>query len=129
MTKRESVERLISEVVEKFKSLDVCVNNAGITAKGAFETESVASIERIVAVNYTAVVTISNLAVKQMLRQKTGGCIVNISSMSGVIPFTLDPVYTGTKFAVVGFTRSMSRFWKKQKIKVNAVCPLFSAQI
>ncbi len=125
VTNAAKVQQLIDSIVAKFKRIDVVVNNAGITAKGVFEEEPLKSIELIVNVNYTAVVLISNLALKQMLKQKEGGCIINISSMSGVIPFTLDPVYTGTKFAVVGFTRSMTRYWKRQKVKVNAVCPFF----
>ena len=118
------MERLFNDVIGKYKRIDVLINNAGITSKCAFEDESIQRSAQVVGVNFTAVAICTQYAVKQMLKQKSGGSIVNISSMSGIIPFTLDPVYTGTKFAVVGFTQSL-KYLHKRNIKVNAVCPFF----
>lgn len=129
--KKGDLERVFQVAKDEFGSVHVLVNNAGVTMHrelvgGESDAGVAEEVERCVGINLTAVIQGTRLAVRAMRESKVrDGVVVNISSMSGVIPFTLDPVYTATKFGVVGLTRSCEKFNKLFGVRVNAVCPFF----
>nr|KAG5689895.1 hypothetical protein BaRGS_023643 [Batillaria attramentaria] len=86
--------------VTKFGAVDICVNNAGIVHETLWE--------KMIAVNMTAVIRGSQLALEHMRRDRggRGGIIVNTASIAGLGPYSSIPVYAATKHAVVGFTTS-----------------------
>lgn len=117
------VEGLVKATIDRLGRLDILVNSAGVAAGGAVDQPNldVAAINRMYAINVTAVVTACRAAARVM---GEGGRIINIGSClaeRSAFPGMAD--YTATKAAVVGFTKGAARDLAKRKITVNVVQP------
>ncbi len=116
----------IAEVAtSRFGSIDALINNAGIYFSKPFTDYTVEDLRSLVSVNIEGFLFISQLAIKQMLTQKTGGSIVNITStmvdhpiagINATVPMI-------TKGGLEAATRSLAMEYAKQGIRVNAVAP------
>jgi NAD(P)-dependent dehydrogenase (short-subunit alcohol dehydrogenase family) len=109
----------------KFGSIDALVNNAGIYFSKAFTDYTVYDLRSLVSVNIEGFLFISQLAIKQMLAQKTGGSIVNITTtlVDHPIAGVNSAVPMITKGGLEAVTRSLAMEYVKQGIRVNAVAP------
>lgn len=118
VSKSESVETAFSQAFDHFKKIDCLVNNAGINAqkKGLLNFDE-KIMDEVIGVNEKGVY----LCTKAALTKMTEGTIVNVSSTVALVGGT-DPVYSGTKAAILGFTKSMAKNLAP-KIRVNAVAP------
>jgi NAD(P)-dependent dehydrogenase (short-subunit alcohol dehydrogenase family) len=123
VAKFEDVENLINTTVEKFGSLDVIVNNAGIGPNLLKTHESLLKDwDRVISVNQTGVFYCMKVALQQFLKQGHGN-IVNIASLAGLKASPNNISYSASKFAVVGMTKSAAMEYATKNIRVNAVCP------
>ena len=123
VAKFEDVENLINATVEKFGSLDVIVNNAGIGPNLLKTHESLLKDwDRVISVNQTGVFYCMKVALQQFLKQGHGN-IVNIASLAGLKASPSNISYSASKFAVVGMTKSAAMEYATKNIRVNAVCP------
>ena len=116
----------IAEVAKsKFGSIDALVNNAGIYFSKPFTDYTIDDLRSLVSVNIEGFLFISQLAIKQMLAQKTGGSIVNITSTMVDHPIAgiNSAVAMITKGGLEAVTRSLAMEYAKQGIRVNAVAP------
>jgi NAD(P)-dependent dehydrogenase (short-subunit alcohol dehydrogenase family) len=116
----------IAEVaISKFKSIDTLVNNAGIFFSKPFTDYTVDDLRSLVSVNIEGFLFITQLAIKQMLAQKGGGSIVNITStmVDHPIAGANATVPMITKGGLEAVTRSLAMEYVKQGIRVNAVAP------
>jgi NAD(P)-dependent dehydrogenase (short-subunit alcohol dehydrogenase family) len=120
-----TAEKIVEVATSKFGSIDALVNNAGIFFSKHFTEYTVDDLRSLVSVNIDGFLFISQLTVKQMLAQKSGGSIVNITStmvdhpiagVSATVPMI-------TKGALQAVTRSLAMEYVKQGIRVNAVAP------
>jgi len=117
------VATLFEQVQKQLGGLDVLVNNAGIAGPtGGVETLSLADWERTLAVNITGQFLCARLAVP-LLRQGTGASIVNLSSAAGHLGMPGRSPYSASKWAVVGFTKSLAIELGPDNIRVNAILP------
>ncbi|WP_417583130.1 SDR family NAD(P)-dependent oxidoreductase [Pelagibacterium sp.] len=113
-------DRIAALVKERFGSLQILVNNAGIINRQSIEDTTVAAWNRLISVNVTgAFIGIKTLA--ELLAVK-GGSVINISSNSGFSAH-YDPGYTSSKWALRGLTRAAAMEFASKGIRVNAVCP------
>lgn len=123
----EEVKNLVAETAEKFGSLDIMVNNAGISGNSKMITddpESVDDFKRIFDINVNGVIYGGKYASEQMIKQGNGGAIVNTSSMMGVIGTNIGGTgYCGSKHAVLGITKAWALELAPHNIRVNALCP------
>jgi NAD(P)-dependent dehydrogenase (short-subunit alcohol dehydrogenase family) len=104
--------------------LDIVVNNAGIICgPPPFPDVGDARIAQVIAVNFTAVVLGTRLAVDAMRRRGKPGAIVNTASRAALAPNGNDPVYAATKAGVLMFTQSCKFLHAQLGIRVNAICP------
>ena len=116
----------IAEVaMSRFGSIDALVNNAGIYFSKNFTDYTVDDLRSLVSINIEGFLFISQLAIKQMLVQKSGGSIVNISSTMVDHPIAgiNATVAMITKGGLEAATRSLAMEYAKQGIRVNAVAP------
>jgi NAD(P)-dependent dehydrogenase (short-subunit alcohol dehydrogenase family) len=117
---------LVERAVSAFGRLDIMVNNAGTTALAPAEELAETDWRRVVDVNQTAVFLGSQIAARQLIRQGSGGTIINISSMYGRRAVPLRVAYCTTKAAVIAMTEVLAVEWAKYRIRVNAICPGFT---
>ncbi len=120
---KDEVYSMVDKTVEKFGRLDVMIANAGITFAKPFVEMSVEEWDRVFDINCKGVFLCDQAAARQMLKQKSGK-IVNCSSIAGVQGTTnLLSTYSGSKFAVRGFSQVLSRELAPHGITVNVYCP------
>ncbi|KAI8058267.1 hypothetical protein BDF22DRAFT_652365 [Syncephalis plumigaleata] len=108
--------------VDAFGGIDIVMNNAGISEPGLFPNDP--NWRRVIDINFTAVTLGMELAY-EYLKKRGGGVIVNTGSLSGLYPFSLAPVYSASKGAVITLTRALRPWKREHNIRVNAVAPSF----
>ncbi len=120
---RRQVARLFREALSVLKGLDALINNAGIAGPTAKVEEMVPEEwEQCLAVNITGQFNCARLAVPH-LRKSKNASIVNLSSAAGRLGFPLRTPYAASKWAVVGFTKSLAAELGRDGIRVNAIQP------
>ena len=118
----DALQAFVKDVGERLGRIDVLVNNAGIAAEGVLPMMRPRDIVEAVEVNLTAALVLAQACSRLMLRQGSG-CIVNISSVHGVRGHAGVGVYSATKAALDGLTRSLARELGPRQIRVNSVAP------
>jgi 3-oxoacyl-[acyl-carrier protein] reductase len=118
----DSLRAFVADVAARFGRIDVLVNNAGLAGEGVLPTMQAHEITNVVEVNLTAALMLAQACSRVMLRQG-GGCIINISSVNALRGHRGVAVYSATKAALDGLTRSLARELGERKIRVNSVAP------
>ena len=118
----EEVGAAFASVKERFGSLDILANNAGVSSRTSLYDYTLEEFSKIVDLNLTAVFVCSQAAAR-IMKEQGGGVIVNTSSMVSEYGQPAGCGYPATKFAVNGITKSLARELAKDHIRVNAVAP------
>ena len=119
-----SCEKMVQEVKDTFGSIDVLVNNAGITKDGLLVRMSEEQFDQVTTVNYKSVFNMSKLVGAIMMRQR-GGRIINVSSVAGVHGNAGQFNYSASKAGIIGMTKSAAKELGPRGIQVNAIAPGF----
>jgi len=124
VSKAAEVEALIKATVAHFGHLDIAFNNAGTEGKWVpIITQSEEDWESTIAVNLKGVWLSLKYEIKQMLKQRQGGAIVNMASTMGLIGAAGAAAYTASKHGVIGLTKAAALETAKSGIRINAICP------
>ena len=110
----------VGRVMEAHGRLDVLVNNAGINRIGAFEDTAEATLRKVMEVNLFGPLLLSR-AVLPVMREQGGGCIINVSSLSGIAGLPGDVSYTASKFALEGAIEALRHEVDRWGIRVALV--------
>lgn len=116
----EVCKQLFAEIKKTFGSLDVLVNNAGISYIGLLTDMSIDDWDKIIRNNLTSVFNCCNLCVPDMVAQKKGK-IVNISSVWGNVGASCEVAYSTTKGGIDAFTKALAKELAPSNIQVNAI--------
>lgn len=122
LTKRDKVTESVAHAIDMFGRLDILVNCAGVVFLDDAENLSDEYWDTTIAVNLKAPFVLSQLAARQMIKQKSG-CIINIASQAGFIALDKHIAYTASKAAIIGITKVMAAEWAEYGIRVNAISP------
>lgn len=118
----EEVADAFQSVKEKFGSLDILANNAGVSSRTSLYDYTIEEFKKIMDINVTGVFVCSQAAAR-IMKEQGGGVIINTSSMVSLYGQPSGCGYPISKFAVNGLTKSLARELAKDKIRVNAVAP------
>jgi len=124
VTDREALDAMAAAVKERFGSIDVLVNNAGITKDARLQKMTLAQFDAVIDVNLRGVFHATQAVLPTMLAQGSG-VILNASSVVGIYGNFGQTNYAASKFGVIGFTKTWSRELGPKGIRVNAVAPGF----
>ncbi len=128
-TKKESVEALRDEVVQKLGHVDILVNGAGINSARPFLEIPEEEFDLIMTVNvktvFLACQVFGHYFVERAKREGVGASIINMGSMSGLTPLSRVFTYSMSKAAVHNLTKNLAREWASLGIRVNALVPGF----
>jgi NAD(P)-dependent dehydrogenase (short-subunit alcohol dehydrogenase family) len=121
----ETAARIVQTAVSRFKSIDALVNNAGIIFTKPFTDYTADEFKLLVSTNLEGFLYLTQLSIKQMLKQKTGGSIVTITAalVRNPIRGTLASVPMITKGGLATVTQHLAMEYAKDGIRVNAVAP------
>lgn len=112
----------ITEITQKYGPVDILVNNAGILIMGSFLDISEEEMRRVFETNYFGAVELTRAIVPGMI-ESGSGTIINIASLAGLMGHLFNAAYSGSKHALVGFSRSIRIELKPFNIKVVSVEP------
>ncbi len=120
----KAAEDLINSVLTDFGSLDIVVNNAGITKDGLLMRMSEENWDDVLTVNLKSIFNITKAASKPMMKQRHG-IFVNMSSIVGVQGNAGQSNYSASKAGIIGFTKSIAKELGSRNIRANVIAPGF----
>jgi len=123
-SKFDQAEQLINDIVAEFGSIDIVVNNAGITKDGLLMRMSEENWDDVINVNLKSVFNITKAASKPMMKARKG-VFINMSSVVGVTGNAGQANYAASKAGIVGFTKSIAKELGSRNIRANVVAPGF----
>lgn len=120
----DDAQKLAGQVIEEFGSIDVLINNAGITKDNLLMRISEEDFDKVIEVNLKSVFNMTKAVQRTMLKQRSGS-IINMSSVVGVKGNAGQTNYAASKAGIIGFTKSVALELGSRNIRCNAIAPGF----
>jgi NAD(P)-dependent dehydrogenase (short-subunit alcohol dehydrogenase family) len=124
-TSRKDLEALLAAVLKRSGEVDIVVNGAGINSPTPFFDITDEEFDRIVRVNLKGVFLGCQVFGRHLVGRGRGGSVINMGSMSGIVPLSRVFTYSATKGAVHNLSLNLAREWAPHKVRVNVIVPGF----
>jgi 3-oxoacyl-[acyl-carrier protein] reductase len=117
-------EAFVADVLEKFKTVDICVNNAGISKDNLLMRMTTDQWDEVIRVNLNSVFYMTKQVIRPMMKARSGS-IINMSSVIGEMGNAGQASYAASKAGIIGFTKSVAKELGSRNIRCNAIAPGF----
>lgn len=124
-TSRDDLEALLRHITQQGRNVEILVNGAGVNSPTPFLEITDDEWDQLLNVNLRSVRLACQVFGGHMLERKVSGSIINIASVSAVIPLSRVYTYSATKAAVLSLTKNLAREWSARGVRVNALSPGF----
>ncbi len=118
-------ESLMQSAIDHFQRIDILINNAGITRDNLLARMKVEDWQQVIDTNLSGVYNCCRTVLRPLLKQKSGGRIINLASVAGLHGNTGQANYAAAKGGVIAFTKTLAKELGSRNISVNAVAPGF----
>ena len=122
VSKREEVKQMIDFIIKKYGKIDVLINNAGISENKLFTDVTDEDWQKIINTNLYSVFCVTQEVLPNMIHNKKG-CIINISSVWGIVGASCETIYSVAKAGIDGLTKSLAKELGPSNIRVNSIAP------
>jgi len=122
---KADLEKLLATVLAQSGQVDIVVNGAGVNSPTPFLEISEDEFERIMRINVKGVFLGCQVFGKYLVERGAGGSIINLGSMTGLVPLSRVFTYSASKAAVHNFSKNLAREWAPKNVRVNVLVPGF----
>jgi NAD(P)-dependent dehydrogenase (short-subunit alcohol dehydrogenase family) len=122
---RGQLQQLLDAVVARSGGVDIVINGAGVNSATPFLDIAEEELDRIIRINLKGVFFGCQVFGRYLVERGKGGAIINLGSMSGLIPLSRVFTYSATKAAVHNLSKNLAREWAVQRVRVNTLVPGF----
>ena len=122
ISKREEIKKVVEYTLKKYGKIDALINNAGISGTKLFTDVTDEEWNKIVNNNLYSAFCVTQEVAKNMIHEKNG-CIINISSVWGIVGASCETIYSITKAGIDGMTKSLAKELGPSNIRVNSIAP------
>ena len=122
---RPDLDALLAAVLKKSGRVDIVVNGAGVNSATPFFDITEEEFDRILRVNVKGVFLSCQVFGRHLVERGQGGSIINVGSMSGLVPLSRVITYSASKAAVHNLTKNLAREWAPHRVRVNTLVPGF----
>ena len=122
VTNLEKIRQIVTKILDKYKRIDILINNAGVTKDNLLLRMSDSDWDEVMNINLRGTFICTKAVVKAMLKAKKGR-IINISSVIGIVGSAGQANYAASKAGIIGFTKSIAKELASRGITANAIAP------